>query len=202
MQELDPTQPAPFSAESSGALPTSFESTPPDLLTPEPPKPTLRRLFFGDDGLRAGWSVLLFLLITAALLVLLNLVVHHFHHPVKPKTPPKQPVEGSFRSMFIGEGSLLLVLLFSGWLMSLIEKRPFSRYGFRLKRMPTDILLGFFWGLLCLSILVGTMVLTHALSFDGLLLHGQLALVDGMKWFIGFLLVGFVEEFLFRGSIH
>jgi len=170
--------------------------------TAEPPKPTLRRLFFGDDGLRAGWSVLLFLLITYLLFALLNVVVHHFHHPVTPKTPPKEPVEGSFRGIFLNEGSLLLILLFSSWIMSLIERRPFSRYGFRLKRMPADICLGFFWGLLCLSLLVGTMVLTHALAFDGLLLHGKLVLIDGAKWFIGFLLVGLLEEYLFRGYLQ
>lgn len=198
MQQLDPAQAVarPLDTQGSDA---GLAQNPSQL---EPPRSTLRRLFYGDDGLRAGWSVLLFVLITALFSMTLNLVVHHFHHPGQPNTPSTQPAEGTFNIMLLGDGSGLLVLLLASWIMSLIEQRPFSRYGFRLKRMPTDIFLGFFWGLLCLSLLVGTMVLTHALAFDGLLLHGRLALVDGLQWFLGFLLVGLFEEFLFRGYLQ
>ena len=200
MQQLDPAKPA--SSEETQAGPTPGENLEDLYLKPEPPRPTLRRLFYGDDGLRAGWSVLLFLLITALLVAAINTLVHHFHHPVKAKVPSTQVAESTFPTMLFGEGSGVLILLLSSWIMSLLERRPFSRYGLRLQRMPSDILFGFFWGLLCLSLLVGTMVLTHALAFDGLLLNGQVAVVDGLKWFLGFLLVGLLEEYLFRGYLQ
>jgi len=190
MNEQDSVQPEPAVLEPTPVEPAPFEP------------PTLRRLFFGDDGLRAGWSVLLFILFAIIIGVLANVVIHHFHHPVKPKTPPAPNAEGSFKSAFIGEGSSILLFLLVAWIMSLIERRPFGRYGLTLKRMPSDFLFGLFWGLLCLSLLVGAMVLTHSLAFDAVLLHGQLALVDGCKWFIGFLLVGLFEEFLFRGYLQ
>lgn len=200
MQELDPAQPAPLITGFSSITPNPSESADPIFSHSEAPKPTVRRLFLGDDGLRAGWSVLLFLVIISILAALLTIGVLHFHPPVKAK--PSQPSEGTFSNLLAGEGSGLIVLLLASWLMSRIEGRPFSRYGFRLRRMPADLLLGFFWGLFCLSLLVGTMVLTHALAFDGVLLHGQLALVDGIQWFFGFLLVGLLEEFLFRGYLQ
>src|ERR1700712_4927995 len=69
---------------------------------PTPP-PTVRRFFFGDDGLRAGWSVLLFILIVAALGFATNFVIGHFH--LLPKRDPKvpQPLETPFRPEFISE---------------------------------------------------------------------------------------------------
>jgi membrane protease YdiL (CAAX protease family) len=167
-----------------------------------PPKPTLRRLFFGDDGLRAGWSVLLFFLILLGLSALSNYLIVHFH--LLPKFDPKapQPKEIPFRRSSIGEGMSFLVLALSALVMSLVERRPFGRYGLTAKRMPFDFATGLFWGLLCLSLLVGAMVLTHSLSFDGVLLHGAVAYKDAAEWFIGFLLVGLSEEFLFRGYLQ
>jgi len=52
MTDLTPSQPDEFSPEIASAESPVFSS--------EPPKPTLHRLFFGDDGLRAGWSFALF----------------------------------------------------------------------------------------------------------------------------------------------
>ena len=45
----------------------------------EPPQPTLQRLLFGDDGLRAGWSVLVYLLLVALVATCLKFAVDHFH---------------------------------------------------------------------------------------------------------------------------
>ena len=191
-------------------------STPSELATPNSvasessadreiftvPSPTLHSLFIGDDGLRAGWSVLLYLLIVAAIGVAIRVGVMHFH--LLPKADPKlaQTRESSFAITAAGEATLFFALALAAWFMSLIERRPFGRYGLTTRRMPSDIAIGFCWGLLCLSILVGAMILTHSLAFDGLLLHGTEALKDGAKWFLGFLLVGLFEEFLFRGYLQ
>ncbi len=200
MQELDPAQPAHFVTDSSGTA-NPHDHADPIFSTPEPDKPTLHRLFFGDDGLRAGWSFALFvLLILLSRFVVLG-VLHHFH--LLPRSTPKdQLAPATPRIMILGEGSAFLLLALIAWIMSLIERRPFSRYGLSLKRMPTDFALGLFWGLFCISLLVGTMVLTHSLAFDGLLLHGAIATTYALKWFAGFLLVGLFEEFLFRGYLQ
>ena len=184
MNELDPQQP---------------EAITPEPFAPQPP--TLRRLFFGDDGLRAGWSMLLFILLIVAARFLAVFLIHHFH--LIPKTDPKAPAEpGTAKSAILGDGGIFLVLALISWIMSFIERRPFSRFGITTKRMVPDFLAGLLWGFVCLSILVGTLFLTHTLAFDGVALHGALALTYGAKWFLGFLCVGLAEEFMTRGYIQ
>jgi membrane protease YdiL (CAAX protease family) len=187
MNELEPVQAAPVNDE---------------METAQPYKPTLRRLFFGDDGLRAGWGVLLFVLLLIGTSLLAGLIISHFHLLPKPNPKAPQPKEQSFRGFLSSEGLFFIVLMIAGGLMSLIERRPFSRYGFAAKRMPSDFLIGLGWGLLCLSLLVGILLATHTLAFDGVLLHGAAALVYALKWLFGFFLVGLVEEFLFRGYLQ
>ncbi len=186
------------------SLPPVPEITVPELEhapTPTTPPPTsiLRRIFLGDDGLRAGWSVLLFLILVVIISLTANSIVSHLHLIPKAAATSAQPRETQFRPMFTGETISASMLILAAWIMSLIERRPFVRYGFVAKRSIPDFLIGLFWGFLCLSLLVGTLVLTHTLAFDGVLLHGQPAITFAFKWFLGFLMVGLSEEFLFRG---
>ncbi len=168
-----------------------------------PQAPTLRAFFIGDDGLRAGWSVLLFLIFFGGIAFASVSLLQHFHHmPPRTSGSAEHPVETPFKTFFLGEGSIFLFLALAAFLMSLIERRPFGRYGLALKRMPSDIVIGFAWGLLCLSLLVGTLLMTHTLAFDGVLLHGLPAVLYAFKWLLGFFMVGMVEEFLFRGYLQ
>lgn len=170
-----------------------------------PPPPTLRRLFLGDDGLRAGWSVLLFL----ALVVLLGMgatpLVKHFHLLPKPsemqQTPSGQTLMSPLVSA-IGEALQLALFAVPALLMSLIERRPFARYGITPARMLPDFFTGLFWGFVSLSVLVGGLYLTHSIGFDGLQLHGATAMKYALQWAFVFLLVGLFEEFFFRGYLQ
>jgi membrane protease YdiL (CAAX protease family) len=173
----------------------------PILTEPEPPKPTLSRLLIGDDGLRAGWSFLLFFLFVIAFSALVNFIIAHFH--LLPKPTPKAPLKPmSPRSTILQDGITFIVLGVAAAIMSLIERRPFTRYGIALKRALPDFLIGTLWGFFFLSLLVGTLWLTHSLAFDGIAIHGTTAYVFAAKWFAGFLFVGLTEEFLTRGYIQ
>ena len=166
----------------------------------EPERPTVRRLFLGDDGLRAGWSLLLFFLIAAGLATLSGVVIGHLHllpKPVKGAPMPMTPL-----TTIVGDGATFAVVALAALVMSLVERRPFRRYGLTAKRMPVDLVAGLLWGILCLAGLVGTLWLTHTLSFDGVALHGQAAFSSGAKWLLAFFLVGMAEEFLTRGYIQ
>jgi membrane protease YdiL (CAAX protease family) len=169
---------------------------------PAPPKPTLRRLFVGDDGLRAGWSVLSYLLLVALVAICWNYANKHFGLMPKGPAGSNQPSNVlSARTAAIGEAVSFGIFALPAFFMSLIEKRPFGRYGLGAKRMPIDFATGLFWGFAALSALVGTLYLLHAISFDGLLLHGSAALLYAVKWGIVFLFVALFEEFFFRGYL-
>ncbi len=179
------------------------------MLSPQKaPRPTIGRFFFGDDGLRAGWSFLLFILILGLTIAGETTLIKHFH--LIPKPPAKGSAEAaaaaaqgqSFNGFFIPEFFLCSAVLFVAFVMSLIERRRFARYGLTLRRMPRDFALGLFWGLFSLSLLIGILLLTHTLAFDGVLLHGAAAAVYAAKWFLGFFLVGLFEEFFFRGYLQ
>lgn len=151
-------------------------------------------IFVGKEGLRAGWSMLLFL----ALIVATSLVLRYFHPPSKgPATSGTNA-----RTAIIGEGVGFLVMAAAAFVVSLIERRSFARYGLRGARALPDLLTGAMWGLVMLSLLVGALVLTHAMVFDGLALHGAAILFYGGEWLAAFLLVGLLEEFLFRGFLQ
>ena len=65
MPEFDPTLPEQTSELVSEPAPDlPVEVAPEPAIITAPPQPTLRALFLGDDGLRAGWSVLLYILLT------------------------------------------------------------------------------------------------------------------------------------------
>ena len=103
------------------------------------------------------------------------------------------------RAPAIGEFLNFALLALTALLMSLIERRPFARYGLALRRALPDFALGLFWGFVTLSFLIGLLLATHAITFAGLLLHGPVAFAYAAKWALVFLGVGFFEEFLFRG---
>ncbi len=166
------------------------------------PKATLRRLFIGDDGLRAGWSVLVYLVLVTLLAVCVNFAIRRYHLiPKAPAATQNGPAELSWNTMGVGEVLQFMLFALPAFFMSLIEKRPFSRYGLGTKRMLPDFLTGLFWGFAALSLLVGVLYLLHAIAFDGVLLHGTPVLTYAAKWGFVFLFVGLFEEFFFRGYL-
>lgn len=171
-------------------------------ISPSQPWPplTFRRLLIGDDGLRAGWSLLLFVLLAALFIYGGNRLVHHL--PTHSNTTSAGPLELIPNTAILGPAIAFTSLALAALLMSLVERRPFSRYGLTLRRMPTDFALGIFWGIFALSMLVAVLFLTHTIAFDSIALHGIPALTYALEWASVFLLVGLFEEFFFRGYLQ
>jgi membrane protease YdiL (CAAX protease family) len=160
----------------------------------------LHKIFIGKDGLRAGWSLLIFIALFAAIIYCANIIGHKLHPPA-PKTAKPNSEISPLRG-FISEGIPFLVVLLVTWIMSKIEGRPSSVYGFGGSRRLSYFLAGLAWGVICLSLLVLTLWKTGFLVIDSRLLHGSDILRYGAIWLFGFLLVALLEEYLTRGYVQ
>jgi membrane protease YdiL (CAAX protease family) len=174
------------------------------LLPTEPPPPTqppaLRNIFIGKDGLRAGWSLVIFIALMAVMLFCANRIAHKIHPPA-PKTA-NSAVAITATQGLIGEAVPFLLILLATWIMSKIERRPNSVYGLGGSRKLPHFLAGLAWGVTCLSLLVLTLWKTGLLVIDSRLIFGSNILRWGAIWLVGFLLVGLTEEYLTRGYMQ
>jgi membrane protease YdiL (CAAX protease family) len=168
---------------------------------PPPPPSALRQIFIGKDGLRAGWSLLIFIALIVAIVICVNVIGHKLHPPA-PKTARTHAEIPATPHLLIGEALFFLATFLVTWIMSKIERRPNSVYGLGGGRKFPNFLAGLGWGVTCLSLLVLTLWKTGLLVMDDRLLFGSDILRFGAIWLLSFLLVGLLEEYLSRGYLQ
>jgi membrane protease YdiL (CAAX protease family) len=174
------------------------EPIPPVEQSPEPQPSTLRNIFLGKDGLRAGWSLLIFIALMVSLLQSVSAINVRLH--LLPKSPaPNADFTPAF--LFAFESILFLATLLATWIMSKIERRRNSVYGLGGQRKLPHFFAGLAWGVACLSLLVFSLWKTGLLVIDSRLLFGSSVLRYGAIWLIGYLLVALCEEYLTRGYL-
>jgi len=169
-----------------------------------PPPFTVRDIFVGADGLRAGWGLLLFAALFLVLVDASAVLVHtirdlgrdrsHATASQSAFTAPMPP-----HVVYLNEGVPLFCAIVATWLMGKIERRPFSGYGYAPRRPLRNFFAGLAWGVALLSLLVAILRATGLLVFNARLLFGRSALRYGLIWLAGFLLVALLEEVLTRG---
>ena len=157
----------------------------------------LHKIFIGKDGLRAGWSLLIFAAMVRAIAFGVNAIGHKLN-----ASGPKPGAEISPLFGLLAEGVPFLFILLITWIMSKIEHRPNSVYGLGDRRGLSRFFAGLGWGIVCLSLLVGTLWKTGLLIFDTRLLFGSDVLRYGVIWLVVFFLVGLLEEYLTRGYVQ
>jgi uncharacterized protein len=158
----------------------------------------VRKIFTGKEGLRAGWSLLIFIAIFAAIAFCVRIVGHKLH----PGPPPNPSEEISPAVGYIAESLNFGLTLLVTWIMSKIERRPIAVYGFGDSRKVPHFFAGLAWGVTCLSLLVVTLWKTGLLVIDRRLLSGSDIFRYGAIWLPGFLLVALAEEYLTRGYLQ
>jgi membrane protease YdiL (CAAX protease family) len=159
-----------------------------------PNRAMIHWIFVGPDGIRVGWSVLLFILLLAVPSVPIRLAVVHFHLLPKGEIPPGLGL--------VAETLNLATVFFATAIMARIEKRRFWLYGLASKRPSLHFLIGCAGGLASLSLVICALFSGGYLVFDGLGLHGLPIVGYGLVWLLGFFLVGVSEEWLFRGYLQ
>ncbi len=160
---------------------------------------TLRWVLVGADGLRAGWSLLLFLLIAYALERAAVPAMRYFHWLPPKGTPAARQMTSAVT--FWGDSVSFVMIALAALVMSVLEQRKFGAYGLGTRRLR-DFGAGILTGLVLLSALVGALCATHALMFDPEALRGEAAIGSGLRWAGAFLCVGLFEEFATRGYVQ
>ena len=154
--------------------------------------PAVATLFVGPNGIRAGWRLLLFLIIAflcgfalRRLLPLLGLRAGgEFRPPV----------------VLVGEGLSFAVVLFAAAVMGRIEKRSLADYALPRKgAFGAGFWQGVVWGFVSLTALLLMILAGHGFSFGRVALGGTELITYAALWAVVFLLVGLFEEFLMRG---
>jgi hypothetical protein len=185
--ELQPTRPEPMATAEIRVA----------MLAAEPPSPPagpgrgLRWVFKGSRGLRAGWSVLAFLI---PFVLISNLVGFGL---VKAKLISAKGDFSAERALF-GELIPFIGMLCAAAIVALIERRRMLDYNLSGPGRVPRFFAGLAAGFLALSALVGALAMGGWLHFGPIALSGADIFKFGALWAAAFLLVGCVEEGIFR----
>jgi hypothetical protein len=159
------------------------------------PNTRLRWIFIGSQGLRAGWSLLIFLTLLTPL-DLIRVIVQHYY-------PSLFVADISPGDALLIEAVQLAFIVGAMTITGRIEGRAvWSYYGLTGHRPIAKLLAGWVGGLFCLSLVVGLLFAGRLLAFDGRALEGLPILGHGLAWLLVFLMVGVGEEVMYRGFLQ
>jgi membrane protease YdiL (CAAX protease family) len=170
------------------------ESSPPAI--PQPPKRGVHWVFFGADGIRAGWGVLLFVLLYVVFIFFTGWVLRPFFREARHLTVLP------LRLALITEFAQFLPTVLATAILALIERRSLLAYGYQGKAKAVRFVSGLVWGFVALSVFVFVLWKARLLAFDGELLHGSAILKYALGWGLMFLIVAFFEESTLRGYLQ
>jgi len=153
-------------------------------------------IFFGADGLRAGWRFLLFALAIEAGVF----VVEEPLAQILARQFAINPRELSAPALLIGEFVFCLSVFLVTGIFALAERRRIDSYGLPIEQAFRKFFWkGIFAGLLVVLFVAAAMILSGAMVLHGLALHGSDLARLTLLWFVGNILIGLSEEYTFRG---
>jgi len=161
-------------------------------LVPTPERSGIEVVFLGPNGIRAGWRLLIFLIIAIVAGYVLGLAA---------RLLGVRPARGLNPSAAIyGEGSAFLALFVAAAVMARIERHSFADYALPGRgAFGARFWQGVAWGFVALTVLLLLIRADHGFSFGSMALHGRPLAHYAFLWGVAFLLVGFFEEFVMRG---
>jgi membrane protease YdiL (CAAX protease family) len=172
------------------------ESTATRLVIGPPAGPVsgAKAIFWNEREFRAGWRLLIYLLIFFLFALGETILTIALHLPQLARTGV------TATAMLVQECVLLIAALAAAAVMAMMEDRPFGGYGLpRAAVFGARFWQGAAWGI---AMITGIMFLIRAFggfSFGELALGGPALWGYAALWVVVFLFVGLFEEFLFRG---
>lgn len=164
-------------------------------LPPKPPS-AMHRIFIGPQGIRAGWSIGIFVALLVAISIVFLIPVRLLFQPGHTSMSTGLPLP-----MGVMELALFLGVLCTSMVMTRIERKPVISYGLDGPRRIKNFLWGLLFGFLALSVLVGALMLFGLFRFDGMQIFGWNAVGYALVWGVVFVIVGLYEEYLLRGYL-
>jgi len=153
--------------------------------------------FYGSQGLRAGWSALIWFILLGLIGAAVGFVFQLLH-----LIDFTKGVDFNASSSFMGELVAVLALVGSSSIMAWIERRrSLLAYNLTGPRRIFHLFSGLVAGFAALSALVGAMAWGGWLHFGPNALSGAAIFKFGALWAAAFLLVGCFEEGMFRGYL-
>ncbi len=170
----------------------------------------LRKFFFNEFELRAGWRLLIFfaiLMLTPDRVFFVpdanqfaRQATSSEQHAPKVSAARNSAVSFPPGGFIVGDGLSLALLIALTAFMSVIERRPMRHYGLPLRQaFRGKFWMGCLWGFAAISAFLLVLRATHSFYFGLPAIHGRAIIRFAVQWGIAFLLVGFLEEFLLRG---
>jgi uncharacterized protein len=157
---------------------------------------TLRKTFIGDDGLRSGWGILIFVLLVFAFSTCVQWV---YVHALKSYVPadPSDPV-----TIMVGEFMRALAILLATWVTVRVGRQKFDEFGLPPQEaFARKFWLGAAWGFVNVTIAMAVLYLCHVYSIAGLALSGAAILKYAALWAVACVFIGLFEETAFRGYL-
>jgi membrane protease YdiL (CAAX protease family) len=158
------------------------------MSTPQSP---LSSIFLNERGLRSGWRLMIYFVILVVLWIGAILLLEALR-PQRGATSPWV--------LLVGESVSFCVAFGGARMMAAIEGRSVAAYGLPLEGAFGKLFwLGALVGFCEISLLMALIAAFGGYSFGSIALNGGQLVYTAVSWAIFFVVVGLLEEFLFRG---
>ncbi len=156
-------------------------------------------MFRGPNGIRAGWRVLIYLVLAGAVMALLLVIVGALARGRTQSGVSQMAPLGTGLS----ELGIFLIAAIPALIMARIEGRTWGDYGLPLRfAFRWNFWMGGLVGFLAISASLLGIFAFQGFRLAGLAIHGRTIAVAALGWGAAFLMVGLAEEFAFRGYLQ